>query len=115
MDWRIYYGDGSTFDSTQGEPEDAPAFDFQCVVQPDPRVGRTVMAGWDWYYYRVDIGEWWGSDIHGLLDLLLHRFPIKAVCQGRHSYNPVYTEIIKKASEDPDFEPKSGRVEKEHP
>jgi len=30
--WRIYYADGSTFDSTQGSWADAPAFGVQCVV-----------------------------------------------------------------------------------
>jgi hypothetical protein len=30
--WRIYYADGSTFDSTMGRWADAPAFGVQCVV-----------------------------------------------------------------------------------
>ena len=30
--WRIYYADGSTFDSGQGEWADAPPFGVQCVV-----------------------------------------------------------------------------------
>lgn len=30
--WRIYYADGSTFDSTQGQWADAPPFGVQCVV-----------------------------------------------------------------------------------
>ena len=105
--WRIYYGDGSTFSNLDGEPVDAPSFDFQCVVQPDELVGRSVMAGWDWYYYRPDLNEWWGSDLPGLLDHLLHRLPVEAVCQGRHSYNPVYSSIIKRAQEDPDFPKRS--------
>lgn len=30
--WRIYYADGSTFDSTQGSWAEAPPFGVQCVV-----------------------------------------------------------------------------------
>lgn len=30
--WRIYYADGSTFDSTQGTMAEAPAFGVQCRV-----------------------------------------------------------------------------------
>lgn len=30
--WRIYYADGSTFDSTMGKWADAPPFGVQCVV-----------------------------------------------------------------------------------
>jgi len=30
--WRIYYADGSTFDSTQGTWADAPPFGVQCIV-----------------------------------------------------------------------------------
>lgn len=30
--WRIYYADGSTFDSKQGSWADAPPFGVQCIV-----------------------------------------------------------------------------------
>ena len=86
--WRIYYADGSTFDSSEGEPEDATAFGVVVIAQtraPDDVHGleRELQHGWDWYWWHAERGEWWGSDIHGLLDHLLHRTPVRAVVQGR--------------------------------
>lgn len=97
--FRIFYGDGATF---TGSPEDAPAHDVQAIVQPDQRkgtgnVGTVVLSGWDWYYWREDLGEWWGSDLHGLLDQLLSRQPVNHVCQGRHCPSDRYREIINAA------------------
>lgn len=92
----IFYGDGTTYD---GPPEGAPAYDVQAIVQPDGRegpgnVGAVVLAGWDWYYWRQDLGEWWGSDLHGMLDQILSRQPVRYVCQGRHCPSDRYAEII---------------------
>lgn len=101
-EWRIYYGCGGTFDSTEGPPPAAPPHDVQAVVQPDPRVGRIVLQRWDWYYYRSDVGQWWGSDIHGLLDQFMHHASaITAVTQGRHAAD--WETIRQRAIADPDF------------
>lgn len=41
--WRIYYADGSTFDSTMGTWAEAPPFGVQCVVYyHDPAPYKTV-------------------------------------------------------------------------
>ena len=111
--WRIYYGDGSTFDSSLGKPDDAPAFGVQTVVEQDDSVGRTILAGFDWYYYHVESGKWWGSDIHGLLDKLLFRIEVVAISQGRNSAD--FDEILQRSIDDPDFPKKAGRVAREKP
>lgn len=105
--WRIYYGDGSTFDSSMGEPEDAPGYDTQIIVGYERNAGRIVYYLWDWYYYRVypdGWGEWYGCDLHGLLDIQLH-FPkeIKCIKMGRSVRNEVFDEIKRKAFDDPDI------------
>lgn len=114
-DWKIYYEDGSTFDNTQGLPEDAPSFGVLCVVFPDEEVGRMVMHGWDWFYYHKEDQNWWGADIHGLLDCLLHNKPMKAVKQGRNTNADNYKKILNFAIDDPDFSVKSGEVKRERP
>lgn len=115
MKWRIYYADGSTFDNTDGEAEEAPAFGVICIVFPDTVVGRVVMWGWDWYYYETECGQWWGSDIHGLLDGLLHGLPRTAYKQGRNIHNAAFKAILNRAVHDPDFPRKSARKQGEHP
>jgi len=98
--WRIFYSDGSTFSHDEGAPEDAPAFGIVCIVQPDPDRGRNIMHGWDWYYFNDGEGRapmWWGCDVHGLHDRLLHRLPVRAVCLGRTVANNVWQEMMHRA------------------
>lgn len=118
--WRIYYGDGSTFDSEAGGPEDAPAYDVQTIVQadntPEPaNVGRQVLRLHDWYYWRVDEGVWVGGDLMGIIDLLLAREPIIALCQGRRIPVVRYNAIVARAMSDPDFPRKSAGQRGETP
>ena len=118
--WTIYYGDGSTFTDEDGPPEAAPPRDVQAIAQPDNRpepknVGLTVLAGWDWWYWRADLGEWWGSDLYGLLDQLMARLPVSAVCQGRHCPNDEYDALLERAHNDPRFPRKSAKAPLERP
>jgi hypothetical protein len=113
--WRIYYWDGSTFDSTMGTMQEAPSFGVICIVQPNEYTGRTIVSGYDWYYFNEEIGEWWQSDIHGLLDNLLHDFPITAVKQGRNAPDSEYKAIMVRAIQDPDFPVKNATMTRECP
>lgn len=113
--WRIYYSDETTFSSDQGTPQGAPAFGVICIIYPDSLVGRAIMHGWDWYYWVEDDKQWWGSDIYGVLDRLLHNLPLHALKQGRNVSNESYRRIMTAADKDPDFPPKSGKLAKERP
>jgi len=120
MQWRIYYGDGSTYSSNDGSPQSASPYDVQAIVQPDKEagcanVGRLCLRLHDWYYYRTDEELWYGGDLVGILDLLLGREPIIALCQGRMMPTNRFNEIVKIAMSDPDFPQKSARKKLEHP
>lgn len=115
--WRVYYEDGSMFDNTMGSPEDAPSYGIICIVQADETVGRLIMHLWDWYFYRDDYAQWWGSDVWGLHDQLLSNKPLRAVKLGRNADSRVYQEILSAAMDDEDFPVKSGNrrgVERPH-
>lgn len=101
VDWRIYYGDGSTFDSSQGSPLHAPALNVQCIVQPDPDVGRHVVSKFAYYWWD---GEWYGGDLFGLHDYLMRPGP-KTVKFGRTVSNAEYRAVVRRAAADPDFTP----------
>lgn len=74
MKWRIYYTDGTTFDSTMGEPEDAPCWGVAAISQVDPDSGRAGVAGVDNYWWESDIQCWSGGDDTGVRDQF-HHFP----------------------------------------
>lgn len=120
MNWKIYYGDGSTFSSDDGLPNDAPSYNVQVIVQPDKtngggNVGRQTMHLHDWYYWRTDVQDWYGGDLHGLLDLLLSRAPITAICQGRVIPTNQFQIILKRAKTDLGFPNKSASTRIETP
>lgn len=115
LKWRIRYDDDTTFDSSQGDPENAPAYGGITIVFPDELVGRVIMHGWDWYYWVPSEGQWWGSTLQGLLDRYLHRLPTVALIQGRNVSNKRFTELYDASDKDPDFPPKSGFLKKESP
>lgn len=115
IDWRVYYSDFTTFDSSQGDPEDVPAYGVVCITQRDSLTGRLIMHKWDWYYYVPEDSLWWGSDTFGLLDRLCHRLPAVAVCQGRNVSNADYRLIMEMADKDKDFPVKSGKQAIEQP
>jgi len=115
VDWRIYYSDGSTFDSSMGDPGDVPAYGVICIPQPDEMVGRVIMHGWDWYYYVPEDKQWWGSDVFGVIDRLCHRLSVVALLQGRNLSNKDFASVMGRADKDPDFPPKSGKVHGESP
>jgi len=95
--WRIYYDDGSTFDSVSGQSDQAPPDGVIVIVCYENGVGRQLLQGWDWYVYRRTEG-WYGCDLHGLLDNLKN-YPLEfsAVKQGRTVHTARFKEIIARA------------------
>ena len=61
--WRIYYADGSTYDSTQGTPDTAPSIGVICIkhfIENEWRISAFV----DYYLWEQG-SEWWGADQSG--------------------------------------------------
>ena len=74
LKWRIYYGDGSTWESLDGKP---PIRDVQVIVQSHPDVGWHTMCKYDYYVWWNE--RWQGVDEIGLYDLLDELGLLKAV------------------------------------
>lgn len=103
--WRIYYGDGSTFDP--GNPFDAPALNVQMIANSDRNHGWSLCRSNDYYWYLEDIDEWQCGDLFGLYDYLMlpgH----KKVLFGRTIPSSEYQEILTRAMNDPDIPQKTG-------
>lgn len=100
--WRIYYGDGSTFDSTQGSPEQAPSTGFIVAAGYDENGRRYLMHGWDHYCYDIASNQWWGMDTAGLMDRL-RRNVVHAYKEGRTVTRSEWLSIMRIADNDSDF------------
>jgi len=103
VDWRIYYGDGSTYDSS-GSPFDAPALDVQAIIirvnDPANSYGRGLVARFDYYWWVPESQEWFGGDLFGLFDYLTNTLGPKRVLFGRTIGNAEHQDIITRALAD---------------
>ena len=116
MDWKIWYESGETFDSTMGEPHEAPPDGVLVVAYTNTREKSAVTGinaprihRWDWYLWRKDMKQWLGCDAWGLVDQVKHNFILLgAVIQGRNAANEVFDAVYKAAMEDEEFPRMSG-------
>ena len=95
--WRIYYADGSTFDDTQGKPEDAPATGVICILQNPPNHGWQLHRDKDYYLWLGD--EWVGVEPDGFWQYMFksgYKFPLFGV----NVPDDIYAEIIKRATDE---------------
>ena len=106
MIYRIYYADGSTFNSSQGDPQDAPGLGVLVIVQehriPGERAYLQHMA--DYYIWKS--GRWQGCDLFYVWQYLFvnrDEFP-KVVMAGETAVNDVYALAVRRAKDDPDFQ-----------
>lgn len=98
--WCIYYGDGTTFSSSQGNPSDAPGRNVILIAQVRDATGCDYHSGWDWYFYHEDFG-WWGCDRSGMEDQMLEEWKsIKRIVMGRSISNEKYKDIISRAKKE---------------
>ena len=102
-DWRIYYDDGSTYDSLRGEPHEAPSHGFICAVGYEQNGSRYIQHGWDHYRWDRDIEQWWGMDLFGVFDRLRFNREIYAYKEGRTVSVAIWKDTMDRANRDPDF------------
>ena len=100
--WRVYYDDGSTFDNSEGSPEDAPSEGFICAVGYDETGKRYILHGWNYVHWDRDTSQWWGMDEAGLHDRL-RRNLVYAYKEGRTVTRTAFQDIMRRAHEDKDF------------
>lgn len=110
IEWKIFYDDGSTFSSEDGEPHEAPRTGVQAIPQLNDDEGRHVLFGADYYYWEG--GKWEQCDHFGFYDYLIRPGSYKVVLFGRNMQSGHFRAIYKQAAEDPDFPPKSATSEK---
>lgn len=105
--WRIYYGDGSTYDRRDGEAWDAPAVNVQAIMVEDREHGWYCCRADDFYWYLPDEDRWYSGERFGLFDYLTQPGQRK-VLFGRSIPDSEYREILDRAMSDPDLPEKTG-------
>jgi len=102
-EWRIYYADGSTFDSTQGAPADAPSFGVQAIVQRDKYYGRRILRMVDYYCWSPTARKWLDLFDSSAVILRAIRDPGLIVKAGEYIDEQRYEKILIGVTNDPDF------------
>ena len=100
--WRVYYDDGSTFDSSMGGPDDAPPFGVVCVLQRTAD-GCGVVSLQERDFFVHDGVAWVPVDKTGIWDRLINRLPLHGLLIGRMLRDDVYVGIIQRKNRDMDF------------
>lgn len=127
LSWRLYYSDGSTFDSDVGPWADAPAVGALVLATADPDVGRELDHGprGEFFAWWPGSSKPWGFDRTGILDYLTatgwptstrladlslddwHRSGVKL---GRSVDNDVWQRVLRQVDKDPVFTPRSPEI-----
>lgn len=114
--WRIYYADGSTFDSNEGAPSDSPPLGVvalcvrrdcdhhpTAILKPEPRQFEGGALSANFFVWRPDVEEWLlAADIFGVLRQAIEHGPI-LVREGIMVPHRDWERIWQRAASDPDF------------
>ena len=70
MNWKLYYPDGGTFSSDDGDWEAAPSRGVQALVTPHPTSSREIQTG-DFYFWPPWCTYPISGDLFGVVDFLI--------------------------------------------
>lgn len=104
--WRLYYVDGSTFDSDAGGPRSTPDRGVACLLVNEIHEGspRNRIIRWrDNYYFEVVEMRWEGGDFYGVRDRLREGTQLLINREGRVIPREALNTIMAAALTDPDF------------
>jgi len=105
VQWRIYYDNGSTFDSLQGEPWQAPPSGVVVINQRHENPRERSYFQKDGDYYIWELNRWWAVD-YGASNRYLytgfHPHP-RVSLAGKTVTNETYVQLVKLAGKDKDF------------
>lgn len=99
MWWRIYYDDGGTFDSTLGEPWEAPKVGVIVIAQQHKEVGYELIDGANFYYYEAERRGFYGGSEFTIFDHLM-RAKRQCVFFGRMVTDKEYNAIVDRADKE---------------
>lgn len=106
MQWKIYYGDGTTFSDQDGRPTEAPSANVQIILESTEKEGVIRLSGKNYYWYDEDLGQWCAGDYAGMIDYVLRCTSVKL---ARSMTTREFDLMFRRAVADEDFPTKSMR------
>lgn len=105
IQWRIYYADGSTFDSSQGEPWEAPATRVLIILVRDPDASGGVTRVQDGEYYTWKNQRWYAATFDALMFYwFIDKFDHPRAClAGEMVTNKLWLKTTRRVAVDKDF------------
>lgn len=100
-DWIVFYEDGSSFSSLDGEPWEAPREYVQCIAVAHISCGNYILSEQDYYCWHFDEKEWLPHDFTGLLQYLKKPGSQKTVLLGYWINRERYHRMRADARKDP--------------
>jgi len=92
----VFYEDGSTFSSVDGDPSEAPGWSVQAIAHADDLTGRSVSQR-DYYWWDDEYEQWAGGDLLSLCQWFVAKGLLKV---GSYASNDRYHEILRQANRD---------------
>ena len=98
--WKIWYADGTTFDSSQGQPTDAPKTGAVVCIVEDGRFNRRKLYLQDYYVYSPTLDLWlMQNDAAGVI-MRAVREPYIVVVAGCYMREKDFEQILIAADND---------------
>lgn len=98
MEWKIWYDDGSTWDSKHWHPDAVPIDGVQSILQWLPHENYAIIPPADYYWWLGD--RWASGGVPGLERMLRKRDSTRIILFGRWASSSLYQKIIAEVHEE---------------
>lgn len=104
--WRIYFADGSTFDSADGAPWEAPKRGVAVILVRDGRFDRRILKMSNAYIWSPTVDRWLDQETAMDAYVRVIKEPWCVVLNGEYQRESEFEDILIRATNDPDFKPR---------
>ncbi len=109
-EWVVFYTNGESFSSLDGEPWEAPRDYVQCIAMAHEMTGHHMLAEQDFYCWHFEDEVWVPHDQNGLFQYLRLPGDRKVVLCGYWVKRERYGAIRSAAHKDPRLPPVFGKL-----
>lgn len=104
MKFKVFYADGSVY---SGAVETTPTDNVLVIVERSREHGRRLVSNGDYYCWDAKRERWFPGDFMHFVQYL-REDGMKRVLFGRTVENDEWNDVMRRATNDPDFPAKTG-------